>query len=656
MGDKTMSLSYPVRGVGVMSYPNDHYSEYVDELPEQDLFDENPDDPGISALHEPERPENNQNREESDLRQKDLYDRCSYILGQLENGQRRWSDDRDENQSASLLEPYKKAILIETDERDREHPSLLHALARRWNQYHTDHAIVRKAIIYIIEEAPKNGEKEAPIWLQAVSHGHLEFINFIRQHCSAHLPEILAMQDDKGQNFFHHLFYLAIRDNTNQQRKETLDRAKEYFPFATEQILATQDKEDNNTPIHYAMHPQQCLGRGQEYVKLVKEMVQRADKMMERGVEFNRLGQSPYQYCLVHSAQRKMKMNPPKAPIAAPTDPIPDVKRLKSNLPEENKSRSTTVAANVKAPLGGAKIPSTPPMPMASIPGAPMSRNSMSVDSNTVESMLVPSMSNASVPRAPMAPPDRGRPRAEVEGGRQGSRPQSVDRHLLPHTGGTGLRRAPTNPSFAVWMSGSGGLVDGSRQGVAEVKSQNRKDPEQSMNHLLLYLHLHYIRERPDLIARELIYGKHACERNLYFDAISLEDKEPSQIVNLISRLSIGGFDKILSYVRIPTTKMNTPAQQAPKKELKSYMKRTGGTMQGPRFEENPNPGRQSLVSVFDELYEAGVRRIIRLFVDDMVPPHHSDAAIERAIAGRDSQGLEKPRRENGCRIMVETW
>ncbi|KAJ5370377.1 uncharacterized protein N7496_006469 [Penicillium cataractarum] len=652
-----MSLSYPVRVAGVMGYPNDHYSEYVDELPEQDLYDENPDDPGVSTLHEPESPENNQEREESELRQKDLYDRCSYILGQLEKGQRRWSDEKDENQSATLLEPYKKAILIETDERDREHPSLLHALARRWNQYHTENPIVRKAIIYIIEKAPKNGVKEAPIWLQAVSHGHLEFIKFIKQHCPAHLPEILAMQDDKGQNFFHHLFYLAIRDNTNQQRKETLDRAKEYFPHATAQILAAQDKEDNNTPIHYALHPQQCLGRGQEYVKLAKEMVQRADKLMERGAEFNRLGQSPYQYCLVHSAQRKMKMNPPKPPITAPNDPIQDVKRLNSNLAEETKSRPTTVAANVKAPLGGAKIPSTPPMPMASIPGATISRNSMSVDSNTVESMLVTSTSNASVPRAPMAPPvppDRGRSRAVVEGGRQGSRPQSVDQHLLPHTPGTGLRRAPTNPSLVVSVPGNVGLL--MRQGVAEAKSQNRKDPEQSMNHLLLYLHLHYIRQRPDLIARELIYGKHACERNLYFDAISLEDKEPSQIVDLISRLSIGGFDKILSYVRIPTTKMSAPAQQAPKKELKSYVKRTAGTVQGPIFGENPNPGRQSLVSVFDELYEAGVRRIIRLYVDDMVPPHHSDAAIERAISGRDSLGLEKPRKETGCRIMVETW
>lgn len=644
-----MSLTYSVRIAGAMSFPNDHYSEDVDELPEQDLFDENPDDPGVSTLQEePERPENNEDREESELRQKDIYDRCSYILGQLEKRQRRWSDDKDENLAVALLEPYKKKILIETDKRDREHPSLLHALARRWNQYHTENPIVRKAIIYIIERAPKNGEKEAPIWLLAVSHGHLAFIKFIKQHCPAQLPEILAMQDDAGQNFFHHLFYLAIRDNTNQQRKETLDRAKEYFAHATAQILAAQDKEDSNTPIHYALHPQQCLGRGQEYVKLVKEMIQRADKLMERGAEFNRLGQSPYQYCLVHSAQRKKRLNPSKTPVAEPTDLNQDGKR---NLAEETKSRGAPVVANVQA--SHFKIPSVPPLiPLSPTPpGAAMSRNSMSIDFVPGESALISIGSNTSMPRS-----DRGRSRATIEGGQQGSRPQSLDHHLVPPNTGSGLKRAPTNPSLAVTQPVSASLIDGPRHGIAEAKNQNRKDPEQSMNHLLLHLHMHYIRQRPDLIARELIYGKHACERNLYFDAISLEEKDPGRIIDLISRLSVGGFDKVLSYVRIPTTTLSTSASEAPKKELKTYNKRPGGVKQGPQFGENPHPGRQSLVSVFDELFEAGVRRIIRLYVDDMIPPYHTDAAIERAIAGRDSLGLEKPRKENGGRIMVETW
>ena len=142
----------------------------------------------------------------------------------------------------------------------------------------------------------------------------------------------------------------------------------------------------------------------------------------------------------------------------------------------------------------------------------------------------------------------------------------------------------------------------------------------------------------------------------LEVDAGNLRNKEDNQITDLISRLSVGGFDDVLSYVRIPTIKMTSPTQPIPKKEIRSYVKRAGGTKQEPSLEENPTPGRQSLVSVFDKLYEAGVRRIIRLHVEDMDTPHHTDTAIERAIAGRDYFGLETPRRETGGRIAVETW
>lgn len=251
-----------------------------------------------------------------------------------------------------------------------------------------------------------------------------------------------------------------------------------------------------------------------------------------------------------------------------------------------------------------------------------------------------------------MPPPERGRPRAIHEGNRQGSRPQSVDHGHPSLNVRPGLQRTPTNPSLGESQPSSVNPSDELRQAVAEPKSQSsQSDREKSMKHLLVYLKLHYLRERSDVVARELIYGKHACERNLYFNAISLKDKEPSQIVKLIGRLSVGGIDENLSCVRIPTTKMIAPAQQALKKESKKYVQQTGSTKQEITLKENPNPGRQSLVPVFDKLHEAGVRMILNLNVDDMDLPYHTDAAIERAIAGRDSFG-----KEIRGPIMVETW
>ena len=69
--------------------------------------------------------------------------------------------------------------------------------------------------------------------------------------------------------------------------------------------------------------------------------------------------------------------------------------------------------------------------------------------------------------------------------------------------------------------------------------------------------------------------------------------------------------------------------------------------------QENPMIGRSSLITVFDKLASVQVRNILRLHVDDRDTPAHTDAAIERAIRGRDYFSSENGRKEA---IGVELW
>ncbi|KAL6229846.1 hypothetical protein BDW75DRAFT_249236 [Aspergillus navahoensis] len=601
-----------------------HFRDDIYAFQEESLFDDSPYDPNVLTQQDPGIVEDDQGREESLLRQKDIYQRCSDILGLLALRERRWSEEPGENSSIPLLEPYRRQILTEIDKHESEHPSLLHALARGWKKYQTDLPILRKAIIHIIEGVPKDGKKEAPIWSIAAASDNLAFLKFVQENCPAQLADILAMRNDNGQNFLHYIFLLAIDERTDRRRRETLDRAKEYVPGASESILAAQDKY-GNTPIHYAMHPRQCIGRGAEYIKLVKKMVDMADGLMKRGADFNKQGQSPYQYCYARTAQpQETKSTPITQNEAQP----------KSVAEEKGKSPASPAVANVKARLG----------------------------SNRAQPM-----------QPPRTPADRGRSRV-LEGSLQGSRPPSTEPHLSSTSvsaaaaagegGVVGPRRTPTFPSALTEFQQPGSTANALNrprqekdQGVKKRQGQSQ-NIEASKNHLLRHLQLHYLRERADVTARELIYGKHATERNLFFDAIGQQRKTADDIVTLISRLRDGGgFGDILSYVRIPvTTQIRAPQPQSPNQERKTYGKHQGSAKNNQSSEENPHPGRQCLTRVFDSLYDAGVRTIIRLEVNDMETPHHTDAAIERAITGADSLGLETPRNGGPNPIMIETW
>ncbi|KAK1237548.1 hypothetical protein MKX08_003173 [Trichoderma sp. CBMAI-0020] len=73
------------------------------------------------------------------------------------------------------------------------------------------------------------------------------------------------------------------------------------------------------------------------------------------------------------------------------------------------------------------------------------------------------------------------------------------------------------------------------------------------------------MRTRTDMEAKELLYGKVASDKNLYFDASHFAGKSVDQVVDFIEKLSkAGGFKDTLSYVNLPALMMTHEKGDAP--------------------------------------------------------------------------------------------
>jgi hypothetical protein len=90
--------------------------------------------------------------------------------------------------------------------------------------------------------------------------------------------------------------------------------------------------------------------------------------------------------------------------------------------------------------------------------------------------------------------------------------------------------------------------------------------------------------------------------------------------------ISILKFEDILQYVAIPKISIGGDSNAANTKKPRGRVSRPDGD------------GRTDLVSVFTLLQSQGVNTILKVIVDDLDPPAHSDVAIEEAL---DKRGVE---------------
>ncbi|KAK7422549.1 hypothetical protein QQX98_001572 [Neonectria punicea] len=562
------------------------------------------------------------NEEERTWMTKELEQQCREVMDQLRLNKRRW-DDSTGSHEVPLLEEYKKTTLAKGRAHDGYAPTTLHILAKDTYKTFskTPHTIRKKVVRYLLEhiydcscdtEQEERGKEELILKI-AMTHNNDGFLDCVLDCWPEKIPELLDIQDNDGKNCIHHIFtWQYTLTQKKDGRERFLDRVQKLVPIAEAKTIAAMDK-DGNTPIHYAMHYRQCRGRSEKYVETVKEMMRRGDEVMRVSGAINKKGESPIHYCrrtidefkvIQKEWREKQAKQNDKEPENRPG--TPDMKGLPLRRGPEGKPKPRSNADAVKAV--NVKEPPSKSHRTGDFPEKPGLRRSGTGARET-------NKSNATSPTL-----------------------LGVPTQMLPPPGR--MSQAVSNEDDA---KGTGGRK--------QSKTSQPRNFEKPALDLLEFLTMHYTRTRSDLDARDLIYGNQASglDRNLYFDALGMKDVD--KVIELLDRMAVGGFAETLAYVYLPTVLRVEPRSQSRKK---SYGSNQGMADQKSK-QENAHPGRDVLVEVFDKLRQLGVRNILRLYVEDREAPSHTDAAIERALRGRESMAPVGECRTNRP-ISVETW
>ncbi|KAF7920648.1 hypothetical protein BELL_1448g00020 [Botrytis elliptica] len=154
-------------------------------------------------------------------------------------------------------------------------------------------------------------------------------------------------------------------------------------------------------------------------------------------------------------------------------------------------------------------------------------------------------------------------------------------------------------------------------------KLEEQAVTEESAEKIREMLHLHYLRTRSPETAASRLYGKSTKARHICFDYLGAPLKiDPEEFIESFEHVKL---DTVLQYVAFPNVRVH-PAPDYPYALDKS----TGD-----------GNGRCDMMFFFQWLKDKGVKRILKVIVDDSNTPAHSDEAIEKALQGFDVEILD---------------
>ena len=136
------------------------------------------------------------------------------------------------------------------------------------------------------------------------------------------------------------------------------------------------------------------------------------------------------------------------------------------------------------------------------------------------------------------------------------------------------------------------------------------------------FLKAHYLRSRSHDVALEILYGRVPASENQYkaifFDLSDFPNISKAGVQKTISFMEFG---TVLQFVDIPKIKEETAPNTANLTKVRRRPNKPDGL------------GRSDLIDVLGSL--GGVDTILKLTVDDLEQPAHSDVAIETALKGK---------------------
>jgi ankyrin repeat protein len=347
---------------------------------------------------------------------------------------------------------------------------------------------------------------------------------------------------------------------------------------ASGKTLSAKDKH-GNTPLHLAVAYKWCREGQLEIVELLAEKSDPVVRATPNG-DFNNADQSPYRY---HVASHQKEKDKEAAKEAKERESVESKRRMGDE--KEVSSRKT----NSAKPVG---------------PGTSTS------SSAKPDTSILPPTANSGAPYAPrITIPD-------------------IDRTKFgePNQSGASTPGPVTNSYSIPALDMASGTKPSKRphsKDQASESTSKTKIHEPTVKDVERFLRLHYLRSRHYQDCMEILYGRNAPSGSeLCFDLPGYSSMKQSEFDNLLSKLK---FADILQYVGIPKVTLDLATPMGPN---------TSRARSGGRSSKFDGDGRSDLVYVFNQLRAKGVKTVLKVIVDDLQKPSHSEDAIEEALKG----------------------
>ncbi|KAL4807719.1 hypothetical protein BDV18DRAFT_151634 [Aspergillus unguis] len=529
------------------------------------------------------------------------------------------------------LDQVDKDVLAKPDPKNKARPTWLHRMAQNWagDEFRQLRREEReKIVLFLLDKAiPHVDHAEDPILAVAMVYYTTDFIDFIIAHRPDMVRHLLLSTDVKGMNCLHkafkETFITALKDLTRKPDNlaKTISSIAKLLEYADVGTVTAKD-ENGNTPIHYSMDFRLCHipghfrydGQEYRYEDIIRTLLAKATPAMKRPeVLFNKKHLSPYGYygwveAGVQNQQR-----------------VREAQRLSGNEAKSKENQNKDDRRDLKKSSGkqasrelyGRKSAATKEESLQ--PATSTRENAIGAWAAEKSGRYLPHHSGISVTPAngendqslsgtESGPPVRrstGNLSTANDTAHHKAGPESSRRARTPKPDGP---KTGTGPRTAPWL-----LEEG----------------KEAADSILGFLKCFLIRNSSDRDAKDLLYGRVASDKNLFFDASHLRFRKVEDVVNLISKVSkAGGFEDTLSYVKIP--QLGSEVQSRAQRQNMANERRPKRNT----FDKEPS-GRSTLIKVFDKLVEVKVRRILRLQVEDNVDEWaHTDTAIEQSIKG----------------------
>ncbi|KAL4890046.1 hypothetical protein BDV59DRAFT_195334 [Aspergillus ambiguus] len=548
------------------------------------------------------------------------------VVELLEKGEVHWEnmDNKD------------KLSLAYHDANNTARPTFLHKLAQEWGNdvFRNLSMETRENIaLFLLDKERRHAHKrDDPILSVAIGYHTTDFIEFIIANRPKMLRGLLMDTDVKGMNCLHKAFKdTLLLDWKNFEKKDklisTMSRIMSLLEHADVASIIAKDNF-GNTPIHYAMDYRLChisteykhYGRDYTYEGIIRAL-------------FSLLTQEK-------SAMRNMELLFNNKRIDHKTRQMTALEVLEKDL---KPTRKETMKEDYRDSSKGAK--------RRTLRG-PASRTFTGMNEDSLKAALP--IRFAATPSGPL------RPQSPSRGTGPPMAPMATEKdHYLKMTKLESLVRIPTRTSDTkqddVQLKAVPEAEKSTTTGNPEVSKPTgivypSEEEKQVAERILGFLKSFFIRNYTNRDAKDLLYGKRASDKNLFFDASHLRGRSVSEVVQLIDKIyRAGGFEDTLSYVRIPFLVSEAP--RSPQIQRPNIANEKRQLKKGPISREPK--GRDTLVEVFKALVKVKVRRILRLQVEDNADDwSHTDTAIEQAIKGYDqySNATDRPALE------IEEW